>query len=53
MNIKELIRFLKVCEMRSISKASKDIFISHKVWVEQKDNVITYEEINLSVDNEE
>ena len=28
MNIKELISFLKVCEMKSISKASKDIFIS-------------------------
>lgn len=28
MNIKELINFLKVCEMKSISKASKELFIS-------------------------
>lgn len=28
MNIKELISFLKVCEMKSISKASKELFIS-------------------------
>lgn len=28
MNIKELISFLKVCEMKSISKASEDLFIS-------------------------
>ncbi|MCE5219955.1 MAG: hypothetical protein LLF98_01495 [Clostridium sp.] len=28
MNINELISFLKVCEMKSISKDSKDLFIS-------------------------
>ncbi|OOM05933.1 LysR family transcriptional regulator [Clostridium saccharobutylicum] len=28
MNIKELINFLKICEMKSISKASKELFIS-------------------------
>lgn len=28
MNIKELISFLRVCEMKSISKASKELFIS-------------------------
>ncbi|NYC31309.1 LysR family transcriptional regulator [Clostridium saccharobutylicum] len=28
MNIKELINFLKVCKMKSISKASRELFIS-------------------------